>query len=80
MTLIRKLVLRSLEFNFWVFARHIKGIDNFLSDSLSRMDLEKFRRETRKYGISADLNTTLLIVKDLWPLTEYWRQNCLVLK
>ena len=77
MTLIRKLVLRSLEYNFRVFSRHILGADNFLSDSLSRMDLVKFRRETKKFGINADANPTSLNgVAELWPLSRYWENNC----
>ena len=76
MTLIRKLVLRSLKFNFRVFPRHIKGKDNYLSDSLSRLNREKFWRLARKDGLLMDPNPTILNIPDLWPLSKYWITNC----
>ena len=44
MTLIRLLTLNCLQFNRRLFAKHVPGKENSLSDALSRMMLKKFRR------------------------------------
>ena len=43
MTLIRKLVLKSLCENVQVFAKYIKSSDNTASDLLSRGRIQKFK-------------------------------------
>ena len=81
MTLIRLLTLRSLEYNFRVFSRHIKGEDNFLSDSLSRLDIEKFRRQAKNLDIQIQPNPTPISDDiELWPLSAYWKKHCAQLK
>ena len=75
MTLIRKLTLFSLNANLRVFARHVKGKDNFLSDSLSRLKIKKFKH------LAAPINWTINDLpmdpsSELWPLKYYWLQNC----
>ena len=45
MFLIRLLVLSGLVDNRRVFACHVRGRDNKLADSLSRLDLDRFWRE-----------------------------------
>ena len=79
MTLIRRLVLRSLKFNFRVFTWHVSGVDNFLSDSLSRLNIKKFHRLAQMHQIKVDPNPTDLEVSELWPLSQYWHHYCLVL-
>ena len=43
MTLIWKFILKSFKYNLRIFAHHIKGKHNVLSDSLSRLKVNKFR-------------------------------------
>ena len=44
MTLIRKVTLKGLEMNFRLFADHVEGKKNKLSDSLSRLKIKRFKR------------------------------------
>ena len=44
MVFVRKLVLICLHYNIHFRARHVPGIYNELADSLSRLQVEKFRR------------------------------------
>ena len=71
MLLIRKLVLRSLEYNFRIFCRWIKGSSNFKADFLSRMKLEKFRSYVKQHGINTDPDPMPLNM-DLWPASKLW--------
>ena len=75
MTLIRKLVLRSLQFNFRVFAHHVSSADNFLADALSRLQIENFRVLAKRNHWEVQPNPVNLD-KLLWPLSEYWKSNC----
>ena len=75
MMLLRLLTLRSLKFNFRVFAHHISGEDNYLSHSLSRMKIELFHKQARKDGIIVKPNPTPLNT-ELWPLSKYWENHC----
>ena len=47
MNLIRIITLESLACNTRIFAKHVKGIHNGISDSLSRMDFNRFKRLTK---------------------------------
>ena len=51
MTLIRRLTERLLHYNFRVFAKHVSSKDNFLADSLSRMQLELFQKQARRHKL-----------------------------
>ena len=44
MALVRKLVVRCLEFNIHFKARHIPGLDNGIADALSRFQMTRFRQ------------------------------------
>ena len=44
LALLRQLVLACLRYNILFKARHIAGSKNVLADSLSRLQVEKFRR------------------------------------
>ena len=48
MTLIRKIVLFSMENNVRIFAKHVKSKDNYLSDSLSRYKMDQFWTDVKK--------------------------------
>ena len=75
MTLIRKLTLKSLECNFRVFAEHVEGKKNSLSDSLSRMNTTKFKELAKTQNITFDEYPTQ-INDELWPLSKYWENFC----
>ena len=65
MYLIRILTLNNLLFNRRIAVRHVKSKDNTLSDALSRLKLDKFRKHC------PDMNKNPhCIHKDLWPLTK----------
>ena len=75
MTLIRKLKLLSLNANLRVFTRHVKGKNNFLSDSLSRLKIEKFKHLAAKINWKIN-NLPTKQASALWPLKHYWMLNC----
>ena len=68
MVLIKKLVLKSLNYNLRVFARHLKGISNVLPDRLSRLRLEEFHSLMK--GKNWDKQPTRPSL-ELWPLTSF---------
>ena len=78
MTLIRKVTLRALEFNFRLFACHIEGKKNILSDRLSRLKLLELKAEARKAKHRIN-KLPIKISDELWPLLRYWLENCMVL-
>ena len=78
MVLIRKLVLKCIEHNCRIYPLHVKGKENFLSDSLSRMKSRLFFCQARKIHRRVDLLATL-INRELWPLSELWKRECLPL-
>ena len=71
MVLIRLLVLNSLKYNFRLFARHEKGIDNVGADLLSRNKLHKFWQIYDQNTM--DSNPTMIPSK-LWPPQKIWRR------
>ena len=75
MTLIRKITLRALNYNFRVFAEHIKGTDNFLSDNLSRLKIKKFFELARTSNRIVQARPVPLHT-ELWPLSKFWKTNC----
>ena len=79
MTLIRKIILRSLNYNFRIFGEHVKGTDNYLADNLSRLNISKFKELAAKDHREIDENPTE-ISDDLWPLSTYWETYCKNLK
>ena len=75
MTLIRKLALKNLTWNVRVFSRHITGKNNFLSNSLSHLKIDLFRKQAEDIGRKTDLFPTRPS-PELWPLSVYWKINC----
>ena len=71
MVLIQMLVLKSLVENVRIFARHIKGIHNYFSNSLSRLCIDKFLNFASRDGIQFEEHPTK-IHDDLWPMEKLW--------
>ena len=67
MKLLRILVLNNMRFNRRVFARWLDTKSNFLADSLSRMDLIRFRKLGPNMNQFPDH-----ISPDLWPISKVW--------
>ena len=44
MKLMRKLTWCACKYNFTFFAKHVPGVKNNLADSLSRLQIDKFRQ------------------------------------
>ena len=63
MDLVRPLVLRCMELNTEIKAKHIKGIDNSIADAISRYNMQAFRN----LAPHADPHPTL-IPPFLWQL------------
>ena len=70
MHLIRLLVLSGLVDNRRVFARHVRGLDNKLADSLSRLDFSRFWREA-PHSMSKLPDKTSPMV---WPASKIWNK------
>ena len=71
MVLIRKLVMRCLQFNLHIFARYIRSEHNVLPDLLSRQKINKFKLEARRMGFRMDPEPTIPS-PELWPLKSFW--------
>ena len=69
MTLIRRLVLRSLEFNFRVFATYVRLEDNEIADSLSRLDFTRFIKLAKEKGLRGMPEK---LPEELWPVMKIW--------
>ena len=71
MVLIRLLVEAGLKFNVRIFARHLSGKLNILSDSLSRLRLDKFWLQAQKEGRTFNAKSTR-IPETIWPIDKIW--------
>ena len=71
MVLIRKFVLHTLTENVRIYAKHVRGVDNFYSDSLSRLKIQHFwdlaSRNNKKFE-----ETPTEIPAELWPMESIW--------
>ena len=70
--LIRKLMVKCLQYNTRIFAQHVDGLDNGLSDSLSRLQFNRFFRLARK----AKKNVSVLpeiLSEEIWPVSKIWQ-------
>ena len=76
MILMRMLTLKCLKYNLRIFAVYIKSKDNDLSDSLSRLKLNEFKRLTRDKNFDRFPTPPS---NELWPLSSLWEQFCLSL-
>ena len=68
MTLIRKLMLLTMKANLRIFTQHVRGVDNYLSDSLSHLQINKFKRLTKQDNWKIKEHPTQPSA-ELWPLT-----------
>ena len=71
MVLIRLLVLKGMTENVQIFAKHIKGVNNYFSDSLSRLHLARFRRLQVQHDRFFDNQPTELL-QQIWPASNLW--------
>ena len=71
MVLIRIIVLQGLIHNVRVFAKHIKGSSNGLTDSLSRGELRRFRKLAMEQQLETDKYNTE-VPEDIWPVWKTW--------
>ena len=69
MVLIRLITLKSIEVNVRIFARHVKGKNNEISDSLSRLKFEKFAQLTQHMNMEENPTP---VPKEIWPLSKIW--------
>ena len=67
MVLMRLIILESLVWNVRVYAKYVKSKDNELTDALSRMDFQRFRRVGPHMNIKPDK-----IPDKLWPMEKIW--------
>ena len=72
MVLIRILVLEGLRQNIKIFAKHVKSEANDFSDSLSRLQFNRFRslvlQHNRKFN-----NEPTSIPECIWPISKIWK-------
>ena len=73
MVLIRMIVLKGLTENVRVFAKHVKGVDNNLADSLSRDKIAYFKWLCSKQDKAIN-NQPIPIPQVLWPMDKLWKQ------
>ena len=71
MHLVRLLVLQSLRYNFKIYAVYVESAKNELADSLSRLQLVRFKKLCAKYGNKWDREPTVL-PRELWPASRIW--------
>ena len=71
MVLIRLLVLKGMTENVRIFARHIKGKNNYFCDALSRLKLDTFHKLSEKHG-KAFNPTPSVMPEDIWPMENIW--------
>ena len=71
MVLIRILVLKGLIENVRIFAKHIEGVKNTLSDNLSRNRMDLFVKNARKAGKAMEICPTP-IPEVIWPIGKIW--------
>ena len=69
MILIRKITLLSLQCNVKISAKHVSTKNNSISDTLSRFQMHRFRRELRCHKLQVNLQQDQLPV-DIWPVRK----------
>ena len=69
MFLIRKIVLKCLQYNFRIFASYIKSEENKVADSLSRLDFQRFWKLARKLKLKLFPER---LPEELWPVDKIW--------
>ena len=72
MVLLRLIVLESMLHNTRVFAVHVKGKNNRISDSLSRLQMNVFWRETRRRKLKNIEKIGTCMPNQIWPISKIW--------
>ena len=70
MILIRKLVLKCMQYNILFKSKHISGVKNDLADSLSRLQIKRFQQLTKQQGLVINRHPTTVPVEFL---PENWQ-------
>ena len=73
MVLIRILVLKGMIENVRIFARHIEGKNNVLSDHLSRNRIYSFHKECLDQDRVMDKHPTQ-VPEAIWPISKIWKK------
>ena len=73
MKLIRIIALEAIVWNHKVVIRHVRSEANFLADSLSRLDLEKFWSLTHPSTNKEPDDFSHLT--SIWPMEKFWHNN-----
>ena len=74
MVLIRIIVLKGLIENVRIFARHVKGTDNGLADSLSRDNWSQFTKLCFKKAKQVEKFATK-VPNAIWPMDKIWKDK-----
>ena len=72
MVLIRIIVLKALEFNVRIEAKHVSSKSNLLADSLSRMQFGTFFYEANRRGLYLH-EPPETIPSEVWPVQNIWK-------
>ena len=72
MVLIRVIVLKGLIENVRIFARHVKGVNNGLADSLSREKFLEFNNQCIKEGRLVN-DSSSPVPSAIWPIEKIWK-------
>ena len=73
MVLIRFIVLKGLLENVRVFAKHVRGVNNGLADSLSRQKMKLFRKQCDAENRRIQ-HTPTAVPSVLWPVDKIWKK------
>ena len=71
MVLIRILILKGLQENVRIFAKHVKTKKNGMADALSRLQLDRFWTLVRKSKRKMEVNPVLM-PEEIWPIQKVW--------
>ena len=74
MVLIRLIVMKSLQYNFRVFATYVKSADNDLADALSRNQMKRFLKLCAEKGkiVNSQADT---VPDEIWPPEKIWLKS-----
>ena len=72
MVLIRIIILKGLLESVRIFARHVKGVNNGIADSLSRMKFIQFHKLCKDSERVVDIKPSP-VPAAIWPLSKIWK-------
>ena len=72
MKMIRGLVLKGLQYNFRLFAQHVRIQDNQTADALSRLQFDRFAKLAQKLRLHTVPEP---IPQDLLPVHKFWEEE-----